>query len=224
MVFVLHWSSLFLWQQVTHLAAVMHTVLFHPVDMGVYQNWICFRNLCVIWGKYVSLIWSYIWQEVRKCDSVSTSFCGQWAHRLSSLESQVCLRWSFSIARLCSLSLYIVKAFLKFGSVTEVRYSATVSSLFGVKYYSSLLCFVVDSFQLNNNFVFSMISLGLIVLLSWGSVDSVFVSRVPVQAARGNSSLGSSLCRRGALLYNMEAITYFSVVIEFNGSFLDFDN
>ena len=25
------------------------------------------------------LIWSYIWQEVRKCSSVSTSFCGQYA-------------------------------------------------------------------------------------------------------------------------------------------------
>ena len=66
-----------------------HTVVFHPVDMGVYQHW------------------SYIGQEVRKCSSVSTSFCGQWAHSLSSLESQVCLRWPFSIARLCSLSLYI---------------------------------------------------------------------------------------------------------------------
>ena len=53
-------------------------------------------------------------------------FCGQCAHSLFSLESQVCLRWPFSIARLCSPSLYIVKAFLKFGSVTMVRYSATV--------------------------------------------------------------------------------------------------
>jgi hypothetical protein len=35
-----------------------------------------------------------------------------------------------SIARLCSPSLYIVKAFLKFGSVTVVRYFATVYSLF----------------------------------------------------------------------------------------------
>ena len=38
--------ALFLWQQVTHLAAVMHTVVFHPVDMGVYQNWVCFLILC----------------------------------------------------------------------------------------------------------------------------------------------------------------------------------
>jgi hypothetical protein len=29
--------ALFLWQQVTNLAAVMHTVVLHPVDMGVYQ-------------------------------------------------------------------------------------------------------------------------------------------------------------------------------------------
>ena len=30
----------------------------------------------------MSLIWSYIRQEVRKCSSVSTSFCGQCAHSL----------------------------------------------------------------------------------------------------------------------------------------------
>uniref|UniRef100_A0A674BVJ8 LDL receptor related protein 1 n=1 Tax=Salmo trutta TaxID=8032 RepID=A0A674BVJ8_SALTR len=35
---------------------------------------------------------------------ISTSFCGQCAHSLSSLESQVCLRRPFSIARLCSLT------------------------------------------------------------------------------------------------------------------------
>ena len=60
----------------------------------------------------MSLIWPYIGQEVRKCSSVSTLFCGQCAHSLFSLESHVCLRRPFSIARLCSLSLYIVKAFL----------------------------------------------------------------------------------------------------------------
>ena len=69
----------------------------------------------------MSPIWSYIWQEVRKCSSVSTSFCGQCADSLSSLECQVCLRGPFSIA-----SLYIVKGFLNVGSVTVVRYSATV--------------------------------------------------------------------------------------------------
>ena len=37
---------LFLWQQVTNLAAVMHTVVFHPVDMGVDQNWVCFQIIC----------------------------------------------------------------------------------------------------------------------------------------------------------------------------------
>uniref|UniRef100_A0A673X627 Furin (paired basic amino acid cleaving enzyme) b n=1 Tax=Salmo trutta TaxID=8032 RepID=A0A673X627_SALTR len=67
------------------------------------------------------------------CCSVSTSFCGQCAHSLSSLESQVCLRWPLSIARLCSLSLNMVKAFLNFGYVTVVRYSSTVYSLFRAK-------------------------------------------------------------------------------------------
>ena len=78
-------------------------------------------------------IWSYIWQEVRKCSSVFTSFCGQGAHSLSSLHSQVCLLRPFSIARLCLLNLYIVKEFLNFGSVTVVRCSATVYSLFRAK-------------------------------------------------------------------------------------------
>jgi hypothetical protein len=30
---------------------------------------------CLLSLKYVSLIWLYIWQEVRKCSSVSTSVC-----------------------------------------------------------------------------------------------------------------------------------------------------
>ena len=113
--------ALFLWQQVTNLAAVMAHCAIPPSRYGSLSKLGLFSNywwICESWGKYVSLIWSYIWQEVRKCSSVSTSFCGQ-----SSLESQVCLRRPFSITRLCSLSLYIVKAFLKFGSVTVVRYS-----------------------------------------------------------------------------------------------------
>ena len=63
---------------------------------------------------------------------------------LSSLEREktlVCLWRPFSIARLCSLSLYIVKAFLNFGSVTVVRYSAAVYSLFRAKQQSSLQFF-----------------------------------------------------------------------------------
>ena len=123
----------FLVGQVTNLAAVMAHCGISPSRYGSLSKLGLFSNslwICVIWGIYVSLIWSYIWQEVRKCSSVSTSFCGQCAHSLSSLESQVCLWQPFSIARLCSLSLCIVKSFLKFGSVTVVRYSATVYSLF----------------------------------------------------------------------------------------------
>ena len=135
--------ALFLWQQVTNLAAVMAHCCISPIRYGSLSKLDLFSNslwICVIWGKYVSLIWSYIWQEVRKCSSVSTSFCGQCAHSLSSLESQVCLRRPFSIARLCSLSLYIVKAFLNFGSVTEVRYSAAVYSLFRVSHSGQVFC------------------------------------------------------------------------------------
>jgi hypothetical protein len=43
--------DLYLWQQVTKFAAVMHTVVFHPVDMRVYQNQVGFHFflwICVI--------------------------------------------------------------------------------------------------------------------------------------------------------------------------------
>ena len=85
-------------------------------------------------------------RKYRKCSSVPTSFCGQCAHSLSSLESQVCLQRPFSIARLCSLSLYIVKAFLKFGSVTVVKYSA-----FSV--YGSVFLLIISN--VSSNYVFS---------------------------------------------------------------------
>ena len=45
--------ALFSWQQVTNLAAVE----FHPVDMGVYQTWVC----VILSEIYVSLIWSLHW-------------------------------------------------------------------------------------------------------------------------------------------------------------------
>jgi hypothetical protein len=110
--------------------------------------------ICVIWGKYVSLIWSYIWQEVRKCSSVSTSFCGQCAHSLSSLESHVCLRRPFSISRLCSLSLYIVKAFLKFGSVTVLPL-CTVCSEPNIILVCSVFLVILSNVSSNDLFVFS---------------------------------------------------------------------
>ena len=104
---------LFLWQQVTN----RYGSLSKCDTLGGLCN---LREI-----QYVFLIWSYIGQEVRKCNSVSTSFRGQCARSLSSLESQVCLWPPFTIARLCSLSLYIVKAFLNFGSVTVFRSSST---------------------------------------------------------------------------------------------------
>ena len=38
--------DLFLWQHVTDLAAVMHTVVFHQVDIGVDQYRVSFKILC----------------------------------------------------------------------------------------------------------------------------------------------------------------------------------
>ena len=90
--------ALFLRQQVTNLAAVMAHCGISPSRYGSLLKSGLFLN------SNMSLIWSYIWQEVRKCSSVSTSFCGQCAHSLSSLESQVCLYRPFSISRLCLLS------------------------------------------------------------------------------------------------------------------------
>ena len=118
--------ALVLWQQVTHLAAVMTHCGISPSRFESLSTLdLISKIFMVLYNLRVSLIWSYVWQEVRKCSSVFTSFCGQCANSLFSLP--------FSIARLCSLSLYIVKAFLKFGSVTVVRYSATVYSLFRAK-------------------------------------------------------------------------------------------
>ena len=83
---------------------------------------------CIYNGVCSSLAALFLWQQVTNLAAVMAhgGICGHCAHSLSSLESHVCLRRPFSIARLCSLSLYTVKAFLKFGSVTVVRYSATV--------------------------------------------------------------------------------------------------
>ena len=93
----------------------------------------------------MSLIWSYILQEVMKCSSVSTSFCGQCAHSLANISYILCQsQWS-GILPLCTLCL---------GSN-----SILVCSVF-LLIKNSLFCFLV-------------IWLGLIVLLSWGSVGCV---------------------------------------------------
>ena len=147
MVLVLHWLAFSCGNRSHMLMLWLHTGISH-IRYGSLSELDLFSNslwVCVIWRKYVSLIWSYIWQQVRKCSSVSTSFCGQWAHSLSSLESQICQRQPFSIARLCSLSLYIVKEFLTFGSVTEVRYYATTLCLGPSSI--PVCCFLFNSFQ-----------------------------------------------------------------------------
>jgi hypothetical protein len=127
--------ALFLWQQVTNLSAVMTHCGISPSGYGSLSKLDLFWNylwVYVIWGKYVSLIWSYIWQEVRKCSSVSSSFC--------VAVCSACLQRPFSIARLCSLSLYIVKESLHFGSVTVVRYSANVYALCRVSHSGQVFC------------------------------------------------------------------------------------
>ena len=116
-------------QQVTNLAAAFAHCCISPNRYGsLWASGVSLKSLhaFVIRGKCVFLMSSYDWQEVRKCSSVSSWLCVQWEHSLSSLGSQVCLWRPFSMARLCSLSLYLVKDFLSFGSVTVVRYSATV--------------------------------------------------------------------------------------------------
>ena len=112
--------ALFSWQQVTNLAAVMAHCRISPSRYGSLSKLGLFSNslwVCVIFGKQVSLMWSYFWQEVQL--SFHQIFVGSVHNSVYSLKSQVCLWWPFSIARLCSLSLYIVKAFLNFWSVNS---------------------------------------------------------------------------------------------------------
>ena len=53
--------ALFSWQQVTNIAAVMAHCGISPSRYGSFSKLDLFSNslwICVIWGKYVSLIWS----------------------------------------------------------------------------------------------------------------------------------------------------------------------
>ena len=64
-----------------------------------------------------------------------------------------------------------------------------------------------------------MIWLGLIVLLSWGSVGCVCEQSPRISLLlQVHLSVGDGFVMEGL------GIASFSVVVEFNGSFLDFDN
>ena len=65
-----------------------------------------FMHVCVIQGKCVFLVFWNDWQEVRECSLVSSCFCVQ-----SSQGSHV-----LYVVCLCSLNLYLLKDFLRFGS------------------------------------------------------------------------------------------------------------
>ena len=96
-------------QQVTNLAAAFAHCCISPNRYGsLWASGVSLKSLhaFVIRGKCVFLMSSYDWQEVRKCSSVSIWLCVQREHSLSSLGSQVCPWRLFSMARLCSLSLY----------------------------------------------------------------------------------------------------------------------
>ena len=81
MVFVLHWLTFPCGNRSQILLLWWHTVCgISPSRYGSLSKSGLFSNslwIWVIWGKYMSLIWSYSGQEVRKCSSVSISFCGQ---------------------------------------------------------------------------------------------------------------------------------------------------
>ena len=99
---------------------------FLPGQRVNLKSW-SLHSICV--KNFVLMSW-YVLHCSRKCVSVPTCLCGQSWHSRSSLSSQVCQCWSVSMARLWSLSLYIVKISLSFSSVTVVRYSASVYCLF----------------------------------------------------------------------------------------------
>ena len=85
---------LLLSQQLTNLAAVIAHCCTSPSRYGSFLSLVMFSKslwVVVICGKYVSLMSWYSGQTVRKCSLVSTSFCVQWMHSLSSLGMQVCL-------------------------------------------------------------------------------------------------------------------------------------
>ena len=136
-----------------------HTVVFDLISYGSLSKIDLFSNslcVCVIWGKYLSLIESYIWQ-VRKCSSVSTSFCGQCAHGPSYLESQVCLQRHLSIARLCSLT----------GSLGHFVESHKFSLIFGQAQWPGILPLVYFLSTLSLSFsLFLSLSLALCLSLS----------------------------------------------------------
>ena len=85
-----------------------------------------FKVLACVYLWEVCMMYWYV-LEVTEWSLVSSCFCAQWEHSLSSLVSQVCLWHAFSRDGLCSLSLYLIKDFLSFGSFTVVRYSVTVT-------------------------------------------------------------------------------------------------
>ncbi len=127
------WSSLSLWQEDTYSAASVQHFAFSPKTYfnlspsGSVSNsskWLL--NV----GKNICLICFYFSQWSRKCCSVSTSPCEQSEQSLSSLGVQVCLCRPVSTARLCPLSLYLLRVFLSLWSDTVVRYSATAYGLF----------------------------------------------------------------------------------------------
>jgi len=105
---LLCWLSPRLWHALTYVAASMALTRFSP------------SRCCIL-----VLMSSY----VLHCSPVSTCLWGQSWHSLSSLGSQVCLCLSVSVARLWSLSLYIVSIFLSFWSVTQIVCHSVLSSL-----------------------------------------------------------------------------------------------
>ena len=119
--------SLRLWQALTYRAASKVLTLFSPSTCCIliwsesdWKSW-SLHSICV--KNFVLMSW-YALHCSSKCVSVSTCLCGQ------SWHSQVCRCWPVSMARLWSLSLYIVKVFLSFSSFTVVRYSASVYCFF----------------------------------------------------------------------------------------------
>src|SRR4029434_6513889 len=83
---------------------------FSPVRYESLSSLLASRNsgrTSPIFLKQFCLMSSYFVHCVRKCSSVSTVPCSQWGHSLFSLGSQVCLCLPTSMARLCSLSLYL---------------------------------------------------------------------------------------------------------------------
>ena len=117
-----HSRSLLIWHSNTYFAAIC-AVGPSPKTIGSLLPSSSLKIFFSLMSSYFGHFW---W----KCTSVSTSPVVQWPHILRSFGSQDFIRLLFSMLRLWSPSLYLVRTRLCFVSRSVTRYSANSYSRF----------------------------------------------------------------------------------------------